>query len=112
MHPSTHIISIDPAVGPRVPGRARPGDSGRARSKPFTHAPEHRKALVGKAQLPQTTSTTTTTTTTECDDDDDDNDDDDDDDDDEDDDDYYYYYYDCYCYYYYYYYNDDDYDDY
>jgi hypothetical protein len=42
------------------PAHARVGGATRARSEPFTHAPEHRKALVGKAQLPQTTTTTTT----------------------------------------------------
>ena len=39
---------------PVLPGLARLGDSGRPGSKPFPHAPEFRKALVGKAQLPQT----------------------------------------------------------
>ena len=39
---------------PALPGLARFGDPGRPGSKPFPHAPEFRKALVGKAQLPQT----------------------------------------------------------
>ena len=39
---------------PALPGFARFGDPGRSGSKPFPHAPEFRKALVGKAQLPQT----------------------------------------------------------
>ena len=58
-------------ICPDMPGYARTCGAGRARSKPFPHAPEHRRALVGKAQLPQTTTyyyllllTITTTTTT------------------------------------------------
>ena len=39
---------------PALPGFARSGDPGRPGSKPFPRAPEFRKALVGKAQLPQT----------------------------------------------------------
>ena len=47
---------------PALPGRARAcpalparAGSGRPRSKPFPPAPDFRKALVGRAQLPQTT---------------------------------------------------------
>ena len=61
MHPQSAMKRTDPAASPVVPGCARWGDSARARSNPFTHAPEHRKALVGKAQLPQTTTTTSNT---------------------------------------------------
>ena len=53
-----HLVlydNFDPAASPREPGRARTSDSGQARSKPFPHAPVFRMALVGKAQLPQTT---------------------------------------------------------
>ena len=63
----SHMVNIDSRVArfcPDLPGFARFGDPGRSGSKPFPHAPEFRKALVGKAQLPQTTTTTTTTTTT------------------------------------------------
>ena len=38
---------------PAVSGCARWSDSGRARSKPFAHAPVFRMTLVGTAQLPQ-----------------------------------------------------------
>ena len=64
LHALARFISIDPAAGPAVPGRARSSDSGRARSKPFAHAPVFRMTFVGKSQLPQTTTTTTTTTST------------------------------------------------
>ena len=39
---------------PALPGLARLCPVSRCRSKPFPHAPEFRKALVGKARLPQT----------------------------------------------------------
>ena len=55
LHPQSSMKSIDPAASPAEPGFARPSDSGQARSKPFPHAPVFRMALVGKAQLPQTT---------------------------------------------------------
>ena len=52
LHPQFRLIFFDPAARPAVPGSARECGAGRARSNPFTHAPELKKALVGKAQTP------------------------------------------------------------
>ena len=60
LHPLARFVSIDPAVGPRMPTYARLSDSGRARSKPFPHAPVFRMALVGKHNSLKLLFTTTT----------------------------------------------------
>ena len=52
LHPQFRLIFFDPAARPVVPGSARSSGAGRARSNPYTHAPELKKALVGKAQTP------------------------------------------------------------